>query len=129
MSNVDDEVAATKVVEEGALLCVTKSMIMGILGCLWQFQLDKKTSGLIDKTQHPTQEQKNSEENPKSNSGPLEHDRASLKRASSGGLEYERATLKRKGWTLELHGRFMAAAKQLGQGSKSSLTNSFMLID
>lgn len=128
---MDDEVAATKVVEQGALLCVTKSMIMGILGCLWQFQLHKKTNKI---TQHPTQEKElirkyvvennpniynpYSEENPKSmmssNSGPSEHGRE--------GLEYKRATLKRKGWTewtCELHGRFMAAAKQLGQGSKS----------
>lgn len=140
MSNVDDEVAAAKVVELGALLCVTKSMIMGILGCLWQFQLHKKTNKI---TQHPAQERElisavennpniynpNSKENPKSmkssNSGPSEHDRASFKHESSGGLKYERATLKRKGWTewtLELHGRFMAAAKQLGQGSKLSLT-------
>ncbi|KAH6766513.1 hypothetical protein C2S52_017496 [Perilla frutescens var. hirtella] len=145
MTNVDDDLRSLMALEHGAYLCIKKPMTMTMLGCLWQFVLREKDVQLKEARAfaelmgyYKSQEREylgnfvveSSSNNHHNNILNIQHDlEANAKQKSSeqeqhninddGGSGSSRFHSRRKDWlewTVELHHKFMAAAKQLGQG-------------
>lgn len=134
MSNVDDDLTTMRALEQGVFLCIRKPLSMAILGSLWQFVLSEKArrpketepfTKLIDNYnfQEKQFEKYILESNQSSN---FEEKETSANSKRDGGGRYKRKVWTE--WTLDLHCKFMAAAKSLGQGSKSLLLFFCMIV-
>lgn len=133
MSHEDDiDVTTMRALEQGAFVCLRKPLSMSIVGSLWQFVLSEKvrrsketepSTKMID--YHYLQEKEldekyvlESNQNYKNNA---EENHKSETDSNSGASKDCRVGYKRKAWTewtLDLHRKFMAAARYLGEGSK-----------
>lgn len=132
MSNEDDDVTTMRALEQGAFVCLRKPLSMSIARTLWQFVLSEKvrrpketeaSTKVVDYNYFQENEPLEkyvleSNQNYKNNSKEIHKSETD---SNSGASKDYRVGYKRKAWTewtLDLHRKFMAAARYLGEGSK-----------